>query len=511
MESRRMSALGSLALMLLFSTPVLADGGGLESLKGVKAPLPKDLGKYVVDRDVAKALGKAFFWDEQTGGDGQVGCASCHWSAGADTRSTNQVNPHGNGLFQSTTGAGQALSAAQFPISSDDVVGSQGVVSHHFSGLSGAAVDLGELTPDSTFGVERRVTGRNTPSVVNAAFNDVQFHDGRAARIFNGVNPAGLGDPDARVWMVRKDGTLGQVKVRLEPASLASQAVGPPNNAVEMSFDGRTWPELGRKLLGLQPLAQQDVSRADSLLAPYVDTTGGGSTSKGLVVTYADLIRAAFHPNFWNSDQLVDGNTLMEQNFTLFWGLSILLYESTLISNDSPFDRGTLTASQQLGMEVFKDSDCLQCHRDPEFTNASLLNGGDGHAFNFIGVRPASEDPGKAGTVGEIKTPTLRNVELNGPYMHNGGLATLRQVVEFYNRGGDFPNDELDPLGLSEGEKTALVDFLLSLTDDRVRWSRPPFDHPQLHIPHGPTLEATGPAGSSAPLSTFLTLSPFSP
>jgi cytochrome c peroxidase len=504
MVSLRFVGLGAFALALVFPVAASADGGGLESLKGVKAPLPNNLGKFVVDRDMAKVLGKALFWDEQAGGDGAVACASCHWSAGADTRSTNTVNPHGNGVFEAVAGAGEDLSPAAFPIANDDVSGSQGVSSHTFTGLSGGPVDDGIALDDPTFGELRRVTGRNTPSNINAAFNEVQFHDGRAAKVFNGVNPAGTGDPDAKVWMVRKDGTLGQTKVRLDPASLASQAVGPPNNAVEMSFDGRTWPELGRKMLGLQPLALQDVAADDSILGPFAD---GGS---GLDVSYADLIRASFSPRFWDSAELIDGFTLMEQNFTLFWGLSIMLYETELISDDSPFDNGALTASQSLGMEVFMDSDCDSCHRDPEFTAASLLNGSNGNTFAYIGVRPVAEDTGKAGTLGEIKVSTLRNTELNGPYMHNGGFATLRQVVDFYDRGGDFPNDELDPLGLSEGEKVALVDFLLSLTDERVRFGRAPFDHPQLHVPNGPTLDALG-AGGGAPVGAFLGLSPHTP
>ena len=91
---------------------------------------------------------------------------------------------------------------------------------------------------------------------------------------------------------------------------------------------------------------------------------------------------------------------------------------------------------------------------------------------------------------GATKVPTLRNVELNGPFFRNGGLATLGQVVSFYNRGGDFanrPNKDPDirPLGMSKQEQDDLVAFMKSLTDDRVRCKRAPFDHPQLQIPLG--------------------------
>lgn len=76
--------------------------------------------------------------------------------------------------------------------------------------------------------------------------------------------------------------------------------------------------------------------------------------------------------------------------------------------------------------------------------------------------------------------------------MHNGGLLTLRQMIDFYNRGGDFHEqniDNLDPdiqnLGLNETEKEALVAFMKALTDERVRYDKAPFDHPQLFITNG--------------------------
>ncbi|MBE0568709.1 MAG: hypothetical protein IH577_03410, partial [Deltaproteobacteria bacterium] len=92
---------------------------------------------------------------------------------------------------------------------------------------------------------------------------------------------------------------------------------------------------------------------------------------------------------------------------------------------------------------------------------------------------------------GEFKTPGLRNVELTGPYFHNGGQATLGQVVEFYDRACDFLNfnipdsDPLLPIGFTPEEEDALVAFLLGLTDERVRYERGPFDHPQLFVPDG--------------------------
>ncbi len=92
-----------------------------------------------------------------------------------------------------------------------------------------------------------------------------------------------------------------------------------------------------------------------------------------------------------------------------------------------------------------------------------------------------------------FKIPTLRNVELTGPYMHNGGMATLEEVIAFYTRGGNYETTgkhfgtvfpQVD-LRFDPAKRQALLDFLLSLTDDRVRYERAPFDHPELPVPHG--------------------------
>jgi cytochrome c peroxidase len=137
-----------------------------------------------------------------------------------------------------------------------------------------------------------------------------------------------------------------------------------------------------------------------------------------------------------------------------------------------------------------------------EVINNAVANGDS--TVNGPGVAEQGTWPfvNRVNRFGAFKAPQLREVELTGPYFHNGGKLTLRQVVDFYVRGGDFPvtnshhrdfnilnlNAELQS-DLSENEKVALVDFLLELTDDRVALEKAPFDHPQLILP----LDGTAP------------------
>ena len=147
-----------------------------------------------------------------------------------------------------------------------------------------------------------------------------------------------------------------------------------------------------------------------------------------------------------------------------------------------------------------------------------------------------TQPPDRISNHGAFKVPQLRNVELTGPYMHNGGMATLLQVVDFYTRGGNFdPQNLADldpaimPIGQLLGEpsqKNDLISFMLALTDERVRNESAPFDHPELIVPHGTTttgMEITftvppvGRDGRSAaspplpPLQSFLNVNQFTP
>lgn len=712
------------------------------SLKTVGVPSPANLKDFVANRGMLIKLGKALFWDQQVGSDGQA-CGSCHFHAGADNRSLHQLNP---GFRNETPGAdpnafrdptflgpnltsfgpNYQLKPDDFPLhklvnvndrdssvlsDTNDVVSSQGVFNAAFNAIGAfnpatVSRDGGTTNftgPGAVFRIGeklvRNVEPRNTPTNINAVLNDRNFWDSRARNEFNGVNPIGALDRTALVVQVDASGTPSLVQVRIANSSAASQADGPPLSDLEMSFAGRRFPELGRKMLNpdLVALGSQLVERGDSILgADSNQKTIPGS--RGIKPRYAALIQRAFAPQWWNAPgwfvDLTGGTpvlrrgrpsgpnqfSVMEYNFSLFFGMAVNDYERLLISDGSPFDRfmegvGTSTSdplplsdAQLRGLQTFlTKGGCINCHGGPELTNASLTNvrkfeilermimgnGGiavydNGH-YN-IGVRPSLEDVGIGATIGpdnlplsntvffqncvrktmadspgisvaeanlqcgvpqilarpeeaavlltravqftddaairadaeariarantlltqatpdlvgascnlarnpilcpagvpgaadllasvafppteltELlgaaasvlpdraspgtaarllappldpeervavmgahKVPSLRNVELTAPYFHNGGQATLHQVVEFYNRGGDFAaanQDDLDPnihpLGLTDEEKDDLVAFMTSLTDDRVRHERAPFDRPSLSVPNG--------------------------
>jgi cytochrome c peroxidase len=154
-------------------------------------------------------------------------------------------------------------------------------------------------------------------------------------------------------------------------------------------------------------------------------------------------------------------------------GKAIASFERTVVSGDSPFDhwqRGDESAvseSVKRGFTLFTGkAQCALCHQQPNFTD-------DG--FHNIGLKGngESEDAGRFEQrkvkvlKGAFKTPTLRDISLTAPYMHNGLYRTLEEVVDHYDRGGDVADNlspNIHPLNLSAQEKADLVAFMKSLT-----------------------------------------------
>ena len=154
----------AVALLLLSTgSKLMADGGtggnqggGISSLKGVPVPAPPDLSSYVQDQKTLVVLGKALFWDMQTGSDGKQACASCHFHAGADHRRTNQMNPNGGSII-----ANHTFGASDFPFHSREVAGSAGEFTRNFTDVvPGNSIDAGSSVFDSTFSLSGVSTRR---------------------------------------------------------------------------------------------------------------------------------------------------------------------------------------------------------------------------------------------------------------------------------------------------------------------------------------------------------------
>jgi cytochrome c peroxidase len=250
-------------------------------------------------------------------------------------------------------------------------------------------------------GVHGRSGKRNAPTVLNAAYNKLQFWDGRAA-------------------------------------NLEAQVSGPMLNSIEM----------GHSLEGVERNCAEDAE-----------------------------IRRMFEAAFGPGPPTMVG--VMK---------AIASFERTLLSGNSPADRflfggdkGALSASAQRGLEVFRNprkGNCTLCHtmqsRFALFTDNAFHNLG-------AGLDPRGEIPDlgrylqthREGDQGAFRTPSLRNVALTAPYMHDGSLKTLKEVVDFYVGGGSsnpFLDRQINPLThLTGQERNDLTAFLEALTGELPR------------------------------------------
>lgn len=232
-------------------------------------------------------------------------------------------------------------------------------------------------------GVGGKKGGRNSPTVLNTAYQKFQFWDGR------------------------------------EP-SLEAQALGPIQNPIEMNM---TLPEVVAKL-----------NKIEGYRTQFQKVFKTEVTSDGIAK-------------------------------------AIAAFERTILSGDAPYDRfkaGDKTAmseSAQRGMKLFSGkAHCSACHSGANFTDNGFHNIGVG-----IGKDKKAADQGRyvisklPEDIGSFKTPTLRDIAKTGPYMHDGSMKTLEEVVEHYNKGG-IANDQLDeeiyPLKLTADEKKDLIAFM---------------------------------------------------
>ncbi|HJT35909.1 MAG TPA: cytochrome c peroxidase, partial [Pirellulales bacterium] len=160
-------------------------------------------------------------------------------------------------------------------------------------------------------------------------------------------------------------------------------------------------------------------------------------------------------------------------------GRALAAFERVLLSGGSRVDRfqagdfAALNESQRIGLWLFESrGGCWRCHRGQNYTDEKFHNTG-------VAVLQSRPDAGHCAVTGDesdrgrFKTPSLRGVARTAPYMHDGSLSTLREVVEYYNRGGGRAAEldpEIKPLGLSAEESGHLVEFLRALDGDD-RWA----------------------------------------
>lgn len=223
--------------------------------------------------------------------------------------------------------------------------------------------------------------GRNSPTVINAAYQSLQFWDGRAK-------------------------------------TLEDQALGPVQNPIEMSM-----------------------------------TLGDVIDRLNKVEGYRKQFQSVF------------GTDVTEQNLAK----AIAAYERTIISGNAPYDKyqagdkSALSPAAIRGLELFNGkAHCSACHAGPNFTDNGFHNLG-------IGMEKPKPDDGRAaisklaGDTGSFKTPTVREIARTGPYMHDGSLKTLEEVVQHYNKGGfanPYLDEEIFALKLTDAEVADLVTFM---------------------------------------------------
>lgn len=159
---------------------------------------------------------------------------------------------------------------------------------------------------------------------------------------------------------------------------------------------------------------------------------------------------------------------------------AICSFERALETGDTPFDRfmkddeHAISEAAKRGQIIFNiKGKCFDCHFGPDFTgdqfkNIGLYNGKD---LNDVGRFVVTKD---SADIGKFKVPGLRNITITSPYMHNGMFKTLNEVIDYYNTPTAFVKGSINsdtlllkPLGLSKEEKSDLLEFLKTLTDDR--------------------------------------------
>ncbi|MEM9378897.1 MAG: cytochrome c peroxidase [Planctomycetota bacterium] len=310
----------------------------------------------------------------------------------------------------------------------DDSLGSIGVPER---------TQAGSVVEDALFDDRPQATNRRPRTVLAAAYMTQAFWDGRAEDVF--VDPE-TGE-EVLEW----------------GAALETQSLKPMLSSVEMGAHGRTWAHVARDLVDAEPLALSP--EVPERLETWIDGRD-----------YPELFEEAFGRADLSAAQ---------------FAMAVASYERTLIPDQTPIlqNKPLLTDQELEGLRVFHAKGCAECHS----TRGGLFSD---QTFHFIGATDPETDPGLAEITGEdydrglFLTPTLLGVELRAPYFHDGSKANLDEVIDFYDRGGDFGSRrqrEIVPARFTDDERAALRAFLgRPLTDPRLLTASGPFERPLL-------------------------------
>jgi len=299
---------------------------------------------------------------------------------------------------------------------------------------SAAKADLGKLLY-----FDKRVSSDNTVSCASCHAVDKAFTDGAAFSTGIGGQKGGRSAPTV---INRAYSTLQFWDGRAP--SLEEQAKGPIANPIEMT-------------------AEKSADDAHEATMKRLRAIPG----------YVVKFEKVFGPKGFTLDNVAK---------------AIATFERTVYSGNAPYDRynagdeKAMNDAQIRGMKVFfNKAACDSCHLGFNFTDGSYANLG-------IGMNKSDPDLGRYIVTkreeekGAFKTPTLRDIEHTGPYMHDGSLKTLEEVVEHYDKGG-IKNEWLDarmkPLKLSAEEKKDLVEFLKALSGEGWQQIKPPTEFPK--------------------------------
>ncbi len=208
----------------------------------------------------------------------------------------------------------------------------------------------------------------------------------------------------------------------------------------------------------------RDNQLATQILGPFLDKNEMANPSAGWLVQTVNGLE-----DYWGKFEKAFGEVANINNI----GKAIAAYEQTLLSANSPFDKywygkdkSAIGPAAIRGLKLFRGrAGCARCHKIGKYS-ALFID----HRFHDTGTG-SKDDSGRKEVTGRLKdinrfkTPTLRNIALTAPYIHDGRFETLGEVVRFYNRG---PVATLPALGLSETQQNDLVAFLESLTGDNI-------------------------------------------